>query len=81
MYKLSIVTYPDKDQDDLPMVYGSPIAAISAFKSVFDALSHNMTYMPEVILSYNGKEIHKEAKPMQRELDPMKIFQAISGAL
>lgn len=81
MYKLSIVTYPDKDQNDLPTEYSSPIHAASAFKIVFDSLNHNMTYMPVLVLSYNGREIHKESKPMRRELDTMQVFQAISGAL
>lgn len=81
MYKLSIVTYPDKDQDNLPMEYSSPVHALAAFKETFDALNHNMTYMPELILSYNGREIHKEAKPMHRDLDIMPVFQSISRAI
>jgi hypothetical protein len=81
MFKLSICTYPDKDEANLPMEYSSPTHAIAAFKETFDALNHNMTYMPVLILSYNGREIHKEAKPMHRDLDMMQVFQKVSGAI
>ena len=82
MYKLSIVTYPDKDQDNLPMEYSSPVHALSAFKATFDTLETCWKdRSPALILSYNGREIHKEFKPVHRELDLMPVFQSISGAL
>jgi len=82
MYKLSIVTYPDKDQDDLPMEYNSPIHALAAFKATFDTLETCWKNRnPELILSYNGREIHKEFKPVHRELDLLPVFRAISEAL
>jgi hypothetical protein len=82
MYKLSIVTYPDKDQDDLPMEYSSPVHALAAFKETFDTLETCWkNRSPELVLSYNGREIHKEFKPVHRELDTLRVFQTISGAL
>lgn len=81
MFKISTVLFPDKDQEEFPETYQSPIEAINAFSQKFEMLDHSMTYMPVLILSYNGREIHKEAKPMYRELDVARVFQSVSKVL
>jgi hypothetical protein len=81
MFKISICTYPDKDEEKFPEVYESSIEAIAAFKERFDATQPNMGLMPNVELYFNDKRILSEAKPMHRDLDMMQVFQKVSGAI